>query len=84
MAYGEVPISFFVDKDMPSAVGQRASVQLDALMSYHFAWMKIKETNPALVEGLMAGNENYTFSWEGYKRDGQSRGVLFAFYRLSE
>jgi hypothetical protein len=84
VVYEGVPISVFVDMDMPDAVGQWTALQLDALMSYHLAWKKIKETDPALVEGLEAGNMNYTFSWKGYEGEDGSRGVLFAFYELTQ
>lgn len=84
VAYEDVPISFFVDKDIPAAVAQCTALQLDALMNYRFAWSKIKETNPALVEGLEAGIMSFTFSWKGYEREDGGKGVLFAFYSLGD
>jgi hypothetical protein len=82
LAYDRVPVSFFVDKEIPSAVGRGTSHQLDVVMSYTFAWAKIKETNSSLVEGLRAGSEKCTFGWEEYEREGGNRGFLFAFYTL--
>lgn len=84
IAYEGVPITFFVDKNLPVAVASRTALQLDEIMSYHFAWRKIEETNHALVEEREEGVRNYTFSWKGYDRESGSRGVLVAFYSLSQ
>ncbi|HCA81992.1 MAG TPA: hypothetical protein DEP53_19860 [Bacteroidetes bacterium] len=82
LAYACVPVSFFVDKEMPPTVAQGTSRQLDVIMNYTFAWMKIKDTSSVLVEGLKVGRETCTFGWEEYTREGGHRGVLFAFYDL--
>jgi hypothetical protein len=82
MVYGEVPISFF-NQTMPPAIGDGPTTNVEKITRYPFAWMKIKETNPDLSEGLKVGRKNYTFSWEEYEHEGGSRGVLFAFYSLS-
>ncbi len=84
MVYGEVPISFFLDKDMPADIGDGKKPNVEKISRYAFAWMKIKEANPDLVEGLKVGTDKFTFSWEEYEHEGGSRGVLFAFYSLSE
>ncbi|MCX6143213.1 MAG: hypothetical protein NTZ35_08335 [Ignavibacteriales bacterium] len=84
MVYGDVPISFFLDQNMPPAIGDGTTPDVEKITRYSFAWKKIMETNPALVEGLKVGNEKFTFGWEEYEREGGNRGVLFAFYRLEE
>jgi hypothetical protein len=84
LAYDRVPVSFFVDKEIPSAVGRGTAHQLDVVMRYTFAWAKIKATDSSLVNGLKAGCEKCTFGWEEYEREGGCRGLLFAFYDLPD
>lgn len=83
MVYGEVPISFIFDQNMPAAIGHGTAPDVEKVTRYSFAWSKIKETDPDLVDGLKVGRENCTFSWEEYERAGGNRGVLFAFYELN-
>jgi hypothetical protein len=84
MVYGKVPISFFPDQNMPSAIGVGTTPDIEKISRYPFAWSKIRLTDPDLVEGLKVGKETFTFSWEEYEREDGRRGVLFAFYSLCQ
>jgi hypothetical protein len=83
IAYPNVPVSLFIDSNMPSTVGQGMGRVSESVAKYAFAWKKIEETEPLFAEALRPRSESYTFSCEEYERGGGHRGVVLAIYELS-
>lgn len=82
LAYSNVPVSLFIDSNMPSNVGHGMACVSESVAKYAFAWKKIEETDPLFAEALRPCSESYTFSCEEYERGRGHRGVVLAIYEL--
>lgn len=84
MAYEDVPISFYRDRKMPASIGRGRLHDLERATNYPFAWRQITQLNPSLIEGLKVGKEQYTFACEEYDSERGNRGILYAFYEITD